>query len=160
MADGRDELARVQPPYPGAIGSIAALHRHGFIQTVLTGNLRSAADIKLATLGLDVGLDLRIGGFGSDDRDRFQLASVVARRYAQFYGHPLDPGRTVVIGDAPNDIACARQAGFYIIVVAHRAGREALESLEPDAVLDRLDPDEVTATVCSLFATGAVVPEE
>jgi phosphoglycolate phosphatase len=150
MHEGRQELAEVQPPYPGAKASIAALHRGGFVQTVLTGNVRSAAEVKLAVSELDEFLDLRIGGFGSDARDRFELPAVVASRYSEVYGRQLDPARAVVIGDAPNDIACARHGGFRVVVVAHRAGRDELAAHHPDVILDRLDPDEVLAAVGSL----------
>lgn len=150
MDAGHDELARVQPPYPGVVESIAALHRRGFVQTVLTGNLRHAAEVKVASLGVGDELDLDIGAYGSDDRDRFQLTAVVARRYRDKYGTPLLPARTVVVGDAPNDIACARNAGFRAVVVAHRASREELAGYEPDAVLDRLDPDLLVSTIAGL----------
>ena len=150
MEAGRDELARVQPPYPGVVESIAELHRRGFVQTVLTGNLQAAAEIKVASLGLRDELDLEIGGYGSDHRDRFELTAVVAGRYRDKYGTELMPGRTVIVGDAPNDIACAKNAGFGAVVVAHRVSREELASHDPDAVLDRLDPDLVVATVTSL----------
>jgi phosphoglycolate phosphatase-like HAD superfamily hydrolase len=70
MQEGRGELARDQPAYPGAKETIRSLHDAGFLQTVLTGNLRSAAEMKLATTGLDEYIDLSIGGFGSDARDR------------------------------------------------------------------------------------------
>lgn len=62
MEAGHDELSQVQPPYPGAADSIAELHRRGFIQTVLTGNLRLATEIKIQSLGLGDGLDLDIRG--------------------------------------------------------------------------------------------------
>jgi phosphoglycolate phosphatase-like HAD superfamily hydrolase len=150
MAEGRDELARDQPAYSGAADTIAALHDDGFIQTVLTGNLRVAAEIKLNVARLDGQLDLSIGGFGSDARDRFLLPAVIADRFAARYGVPLDPTRTVVVGDAPNDIACARHAGFHVIAVAHRISRGELSENQPDAVLDRLEPTEVVATVQSL----------
>jgi phosphoglycolate phosphatase-like HAD superfamily hydrolase len=116
MADGEDELAREQPAYAGAAETIAALHRSGLVQTVLTGNVRAAAETKLRVAGLDQHLDLDIGGFGSDARDRFELPAIVAGRFAARYGDALDTGRTVVIGDAPNDIACARQAGFMSLL--------------------------------------------
>lgn len=154
MQEGRQELAEVQPPYPGAAASIAKLHERGFIQTVLTGNLRSAAEVKLDVAGLDDFLDLRIGGFGSDARDRFQLPAVVAQRYSAIYGDPLDSARAIVIGDAPNDIACARHADFRVAVVAHRLGRRELASYEPDVVLDSLDPTTVVAAVSSLLSAG------
>ncbi|MCA2214147.1 HAD family hydrolase [Jidongwangia harbinensis] len=150
MARGRAEVARVQPAYPGAADSITALHRHGFVQTVLTGNLRSAAEIKLQATGLDQYIDFSIGGYGSDARDRFSLPSVVANRYLVSYGHGLEPARTVVIGDAPNDIACARSAGFRVVVVTHRASREELAESKPDAILDSLDPVAVVEAVTSL----------
>ncbi|MEU7925132.1 HAD family hydrolase [Micromonospora sp. NPDC049107] len=154
MQEGRRELAEVQPPYPGAAASIAELHGRGFHQTVLTGNLRSAAEVKLQVSGLDEFLDLRIGGFGSDARDRFQLPAVVAGRYLATYGQQLDPDRVIVIGDAPNDIACARHAGFHVAVVAHRIGHQELASHHPDVVLDSLDPTAVVAAVNSLWASG------
>nr|WP_221381498.1 haloacid dehalogenase-like hydrolase [Actinoplanes polyasparticus] len=150
MYEGRQELAEVQPPYQGAKASIAALHHGGFVQTVLTGNVRSAAEVKLAVSELDEYLDLRIGGFGSDARDRFELPAVVASRYSEVYGRQLDPAKAVVIGDAPNDIACARHGGFWVVVVAHRAGSDELAAHHPDVILDRLDPDEVLAAVGSL----------
>jgi phosphoglycolate phosphatase len=154
MVEGRDEFARVQPAYRGAVESIAALHRLGFVQTVLTGNLRSAAEIKLNANGLDEHLDLDIGGYGSDARDRFLLPGVVAQRYVAVYGDQLDPMRTVVIGDAPNDIACARHAGFRVAVVAHRASREELAGHEPDVILDSLEPTAVVEAVESLVQAG------
>jgi phosphoglycolate phosphatase-like HAD superfamily hydrolase len=94
---------------------------------------------------------LEIGGYGSDERDRFQLPEVVARRYQSKYGVALLPHRTVVVGDAPNDIACARSAGFRAVVIAHRVGREELLRYGPDAVLDSLEPALVVATIESLL---------
>ncbi|WP_429428324.1 haloacid dehalogenase-like hydrolase [Nocardia sp. GAS34] len=129
MFDGERELARDQPAYPGAVDSIAVLHERGFIQTVLTGNLRVAAEVKLRVSGLDRYLDLGIGAFGDDARDRFELPAVVIKRFTAQYGTALDTSRTVVIGDAPNDIACARHAGFHVIAVAHRMPRNGCRSL-------------------------------
>ncbi|MGO4616822.1 HAD family hydrolase [Nocardia sp. 2YAB30] len=147
MFEGEQELAREQPAYPGAFDSIASLHERGFVQTVLTGNLRVAAEVKLRVSGLDRYLDLGIGAFGDDARDRFELPAVVVERFAAQYGTTLDASRTVVIGDAPNDIACARHAGFHVIAVAHRMPRDELEQHSPDAVLDRLDTDMVVSAV-------------
>lgn len=151
MAEGEQELARDQPAYPGAAEAIAALDDHGFVQTVLTGNLRTAAEFKLRVAGLDSRLDLTIGGFGSDARDRFELPAVVAERFAARYSEPLDAGRAVVIGDAANDIACARHGGFRVIAVAHRLTRDELAQHSPDAILDDLEPNTVVATVESLI---------
>ena len=150
MSEGEHELARDQPAYPGAADSIASLHEHGFVQTVLTGNLRVAAEVKLRVSGLDRYLDLGIGAFGDDARDRFELPAVIIDRFATQYGTTPDADRTVVIGDAPNDIACARHAGFHVIAVAHRITRNELEQHSPDAVLDQLQSDTVVSNVTSL----------
>ncbi len=154
MREGEAELARDQPAYPGAADSIAALHRHGFVQTVLTGNLRAAAQVKLRVSGLDRYLVPDIGAFGDDARDRLELPAVVAERFETRYGTALDPARTVVVGDAPNDIACARHVGFRVIAVAHRMSRDELEMHSPDAVLERLDSAAVVSIVGSLTAGG------
>ncbi len=150
MADGRSELAREQPAYPGAADTILALHQYGFIQTVLTGNLRVAAEVKLSVAELDGHIDLSIGGFGSDARDRFELPAVIAQRFAMRYGESFDPRSTVLIGDAPNDIATARHAGFHVVAIAQRISRDELAEHQPDAILDGLTPDVVVATVRSL----------
>jgi phosphoglycolate phosphatase-like HAD superfamily hydrolase len=154
MEEGHEELMRDQPPYPGVIDTLAALHTAGFRQTVLTGNLRLAAEIKLGVNGLDRHLDLSIGGFGSDARNRFDLPAIIAQRFANSQGHPLEADQTVVIGDAPNDIACARHAGFHVIVVTHRLKRQELEEHSPDLILDRLEPDAVVAAVTELVGNG------
>lgn len=150
MAEGQEELARDQPAYPGAAATIQALSSRGFVQTVLTGNLRSAAEVKLRATGLNQYLDLDIGAFGSDARDRFDLPAVIAKRFPAKYGNEIDTARTVVIGDAPNDIACARHAGFSVIVVTHRATRDELAQHSPDAIVDGLQPNVVVAAVESL----------
>jgi phosphoglycolate phosphatase len=154
MADGRDELARDQPPYPGARDSMLALREAGFVQTVLTGNLRFAAEVKLEVAGLADLVDFAIGGYGSDARDRFDLPAVIEQRFQVVYGNPLDPRSTVVIGDAANDIACARHAGFHVVAVAHRVTQEELAKSEPDAVLGALAPSAVLAAVTALVGAA------
>nr|WP_280222059.1 haloacid dehalogenase-like hydrolase [Nocardia neocaledoniensis] len=149
MREGEAELARDQAPYPGAIQTIAALAEHGYVQTALTGNLRVSAEFKLTVAGLDSHLDLDVGAFGSDARERFDLPAFVAHRYQAKYGNPIEPARAVIIGDAPNDIATARHAGFGVVAVAHRLTSEKLREHSPDAVVDRLDPDEVLEAIRS-----------
>ncbi|AYF78892.1 HAD family hydrolase [Nocardia yunnanensis] len=150
MEAGEQELAKAQPAYLGAAATIAALDAQGFVQTVLTGNLRPAAELKLRVTGLSPHLDLDIGAFGSDARNRFELPEFIAKRFAAKYGNEFHPSRTVVIGDAPNDIACARHAGLHAIVVTHRATRSDLAAYSPDAIIDVLQPDTVVAAVKEL----------
>jgi phosphoglycolate phosphatase len=147
MDEGCAELAQEQAAYPGAAETILALHQRGFVQTVLTGNLRAAAELKLSTTGLDSLIDFDIGGYGSDARDRFVLPGIVTRRFADRFGRPLNRRRTVLIGDAENDIATARQAGFHAIAVAQRSSREELAKYRPDAVVDGLTAEVVDLVV-------------
>ncbi|TLG13918.1 haloacid dehalogenase [Nocardia cyriacigeorgica] len=153
MEEGAQELAREQPAYLGAGDAIAALHDLGFVQTVLTGNLRAAAEVKLRVNALDTHLDLDVGAYGDDARDRFDLAPIVTHRVAERYG-TIDAAKSVIIGDAPNDIACARSAGFRIIAVSHRMSRQELSSHAPDAILDRLEPAEVVSAAEAVIANG------
>ncbi|MFC9872613.1 HAD family hydrolase [Nocardia salmonicida] len=155
MSRGEAELARDQAAYPGAARTIAALAEHGYIQTALTGNLKVSAAFKLAVTGLDSQLDLDIGAFGSDARDRFDLPAFVADRYEARFGYPLDPARTVIIGDAPNDIATARHADFGVVAVAHRLTSEELAKHSPDAIVDRLDPDTVSKAIHATMRSRA-----
>jgi phosphoglycolate phosphatase-like HAD superfamily hydrolase len=154
MSEGEEELARDQPAYPGAAESIAELAEHGFVQTVLTGNMRYAAETKLRVAGLDSHLRLDLGAYGSDSRDRLELPAVVAGRYLDRFGSALPISQTVVVGDAPNDIYCARHAGFRVIVVTHRMKRGELLEHSPDEILDALGPDSVVPAVRTLTGTA------
>ncbi|MEV0354806.1 HAD family hydrolase [Nocardia sp. NPDC050697] len=147
MAEGEAELARDQAAYPGAADTITALSENGFVQTALTGNLRTSAEFKLKVAGLGADLDLDLGAFGSDARERFDLPAFVVDRFRERFGHPLDPARTVIIGDAPNDIATARHAGFGAVAVAHRLPVEDLAQHAPDAIVDRLEPEAVLRAI-------------
>lgn len=114
---------------PGAAAALAALTAacpHGparrILQSVLTGNVRSLAQVKLAALGLGDGLDLRIGAYGDDHEDRAELVEVARQRAAAAYeGSPpsLFAGlSTVVVGDTPLDVSAALAAGARAVGVA------------------------------------------
>jgi phosphoglycolate phosphatase len=94
-------------------------------QSVLTGNIRSMAEAKLAALGLDGLLDLRIGAYGDDHEVRAELVGVARHRAADADadtgGRPAADfaGRaTVLVGDTPLDIEAALAAGARAVGVA------------------------------------------
>jgi phosphoglycolate phosphatase-like HAD superfamily hydrolase len=90
-------------------------------QSVLTGNVRQLAEVKLDALGLREGLDLCIGAYGEDHEDRTQLVHVARRRAAGVHGRSADAFEgtaTVVIGDTPLDIRAALDAGARAVGVA------------------------------------------
>jgi phosphoglycolate phosphatase-like HAD superfamily hydrolase len=91
------------------------------------------------------------GGFGSDHEDRAALPEVARRRAAarahagRHHAHPRDD--TVVIGDTPLDIACARADGVRVIAIATGPFGPA-DLQEADVVLTRADA--LPAAVASL----------
>src|SRR6266496_4711840 len=119
-ATRRGALAERGAVLPGVVDVITALAAlPGVVQTIVTGNIRANAEVKVAALGLLGWLDLDVGGYGSDDRERSRLVAVARTRAAAKYG--LDFGQAanaVVIGDTPRDIEAARGAGTRILAVA------------------------------------------
>lgn len=87
-----------------------------FHSALLTGNYEPAAHVKLSHFG--VGHHFTWGAFGEDSSDRSELARLAQAR-ARERGIP-DAARanTIVIGDTPHDIACARAIGARVIAVA------------------------------------------
>lgn len=103
---------------------------------LLTGNYEPIARLKLARAGLGQFFAAGQGAFGSDSEDRAALPAI-ARRRAGEPGRPYARTRTVVIGDTPRDIACARADEVGCIAVAtgpHRADElSAADAVVADA---------------------------
>lgn len=108
-------------------------------QSVLTGNTATNAATKLVALGIDHWLDLEIGAYGSDDRDRCALVPIALGRAAERRGWQLGPEDVWVVGDTANDLACARSGGARCLLVGTgQIPTEELARLGADAVLDDL----------------------
>lgn len=135
-----DEMRRRGRALPGAADALRALaDRPDVIQSILTGNTRPAAEIKLRTFGLDRYLDLDVGSYGTDDDDRANLVKIARQRAEAAYGVRFDPASTVLIGDTANDVAAARDGGARIIAVATgNDSAEDLASAGADTVLEDL----------------------
>jgi phosphoglycolate phosphatase len=84
---------------------------------LLTGNYEPIARLKLRRAGIGRFFDAGQGAFGSDDEDRAALPAI-ARRRAGTRGRPHPREHTIVIGDTPRDIACARADGVRCIAIA------------------------------------------
>ena len=79
-------------PLPGAAEAIAALASAGVRQSVLTGNVRPLAALKLRRAGLGAGLDMDAGAYGDVHEVRAELVTAARNAARQAYG--LDfPGR-------------------------------------------------------------------
>jgi phosphoglycolate phosphatase len=104
------------PGVPGVPGLSGGVH-----QSVLTGNIRPVAEVKLTALGLRDPLDLCIGAYGDDHEVRAELVHVARRRATQVHGRSasdFDGPATVVIGDTPLDIEAALATGARAVGVA------------------------------------------
>jgi phosphoglycolate phosphatase-like HAD superfamily hydrolase len=106
---------------PGMHDVLADLARRGrHLLALLTGNLEPVARLKLERAGLGSFFASGLGAFGSDHEDRAALPAIARRRAAHLAGdgEPWPREATVVVGDTPRDIACARADGVGVVAIA------------------------------------------
>src|SRR5437016_951133 len=132
--------AHVIEAMPGAREVLQAVDEHPrYASALLTGNIEPAAHLKIEITGLARFFPLP-GAFGNESFDRRDLPAIAAQRINEHLGAQLQPEQFIVIGDTPNDIACARHYGARVISVAtgrvHSA--DVLRAHEPDALLPSL----------------------
>jgi len=123
----RDLSGYVVPGIPELLPWLAG--RDGVALGLLTGNFEPVARLKLTRAGIGKWFAGRGGAFGSDSEDRAALPGI-ARRRAERGGRagrdgrvgragvPIPREETIVIGDTPRDIACARADGVRCVAVA------------------------------------------
>jgi phosphoglycolate phosphatase len=138
---------------PGAREVLQRIEEHPrYLSALLTGNIDPEAHLKVEITGLAQFFRLP-GAFGDDSFDRRDLPALAAQRINEHLGANLQPEQFIVIGDTPNDIACARHFGARVLAVAtgrvHSA--DELRSCKPDALLpDLLDAELVMEILASL----------
>jgi phosphoglycolate phosphatase-like HAD superfamily hydrolase len=119
---------------PGVVELLDALadRPETFRLSLVTGNLEPVARLKLERAGIGRRFPAGQGGFGSDHPSRARLPPIARARMSD---PPWPRERTVVIGDTPRDIACARADRVRVAAVA--TGPFAVEALaDADAVAD------------------------
>ena len=129
----------------GARESLETIERHPrYLNSLLTGNVEPTARLKLRAVGLEQFFRLP-GAFGEDSHDRRDLPALARERLSRHLRLDLKPEQLVVIGDTPNDIACARHSNARVVAVATgRTYRAAdLAPHEPDALLEDLADTEL-----------------
>ena len=145
--------AHIIEPMPGAREVLKAVDEHPrYASALLTGNIKPAAHLKLEITGLSDFFQLP-GAFGDDSFDRRDLPALAAQRINEHLDANLQPEQFIVIGDTPNDVACARHFGARVVAVAtgriHSA--DDLRACGPDALLpDLLDTQLVMRTLDEL----------
>jgi phosphoglycolate phosphatase len=117
--DARDELRTKGRMLPGADMALQALAADPAVhQTVLSGNLRAVARIKLEVFGLSSYLDLQAGAYGDDHAERTRLVGIAQQRAGQRAGTTFSDEATVLVGDTPNDVRAGLTAGVRVVGVA------------------------------------------
>lgn len=123
---------------PGCRELIAQFEEDGFTLGLLTGNTAIGAKLKTDHYGL--GRHFRFGSYGDDHHDRNELGPIALKRALEETGKNFSAEETVVIGDTPKDIACARAFGAKVVAVATgKFTREELVAYEPDEVYETLE---------------------
>ena len=138
---------------PGARAALEALEREPrYLNSLLTGNVEPAARLKLRLVGLADFFRLP-GAFGDLSHNRRDLPAVARERISRHLSRDLSPQQLIVIGDTPNDIACARHFGARAVAVATGRSHTPADLLrhDPDAVLhDLTDTGLLLRTLAAL----------
>jgi phosphoglycolate phosphatase-like HAD superfamily hydrolase len=121
------ELGRALPGVPQALTALHELTPSGVRQSLLTGNIRAMAEVKLAPFGLTEHLDLDIGAYGNESGVRAELVGHARKRASAAYGTDYSGEATVLIGDTPLDIEAALATGARGVGVA--TGRFTMDEL-------------------------------
>jgi phosphoglycolate phosphatase-like HAD superfamily hydrolase len=110
---------------PGIEELLPRLVEQGILLGIVTGNIESAAHVKLARG--DLNRFFAFGGYGSDSRDRTELTKKALERGGTVAGSPLDLATAIAVGDTPRDVKAGHGAGIRVVGVA--TGSYAVEEL-------------------------------
>jgi phosphoglycolate phosphatase-like HAD superfamily hydrolase len=132
-----EAFARLCPPsladtvIPGVADLVSWLAgREDVRLSLVTGNYEPVGRLKLSRAGIGRHFPTGQGGFGSDSEDRAALPGI-ARKRAGHDGISHPRPRSIVIGDTPRDIACARADDLRCLAVTTgRFGPEELSGAD------------------------------
>ncbi len=127
----------------GVVELLDVLHeKETAVVGLLTGNAQLTAPLKLSYSGLDPA-QFSIGAYGSDALDRNELPFIGMARAEKLTGHPFSGENTVIIGDTPADIRCARAGRATAVAVASGWHSDAtLAKYKPDYLFHNLSATE------------------
>jgi phosphoglycolate phosphatase len=134
--------------YPGVRELLQELRHSGsVILSLLTGNIRDGAMIKLRFFSLDAFFEY--GSFGSDSGDRSELPAIAVRRVREGTGQEFSGKDVVIIGDTLADFLVSTKYGAKSVLVATGFyPYEELSKVEPDYLFeDFSSTDEVVKAI-------------
>ena len=153
----REDLLRQGQLLPGAAEALAAVAKldgpvNKTVQTVLTGNSKQNAMLKLRAFGLDGFVDFDIGGYGHEAYPKGTLLRVARERASDKHKVSFGEEVTVYVADSPRDVDAARIGGARSLAVASgRATAAELREAGAGAVLpDLTDTAGLTALIARL----------
>lgn len=144
-----DEYIVLMPGMPELITRLSMMDN---VQLgLLTGNYREIAYRKLKVFDLDK--NFPVGAFGSDHESRNKLAEIAISRANKYVNsNSFKSSNTLIIGDTPRDIECARSNNLRSIAVATGlfSSEELLEH-RPDALYENFsDIDNVISKILTI----------
>ncbi len=110
----------------------------GCVLGLLTGNAQPTAALKLEAAGI-LPAQFLVGAYGSESLDRNDLPAIAMKRAETLTGKPFTGDNTVIIGDTPADILCARAGRATAVAVAsgwHAAA--TLLNYNPDFLFENM----------------------
>ena len=102
---------------PGAADLVHAAHACGAAVGLLTGNYEHTAHVKVTRAGISPTL-FPFGAFGDEGATRRDLPPLAIARAESHFSRKFPPASTVIIGDTPMDVDCAKANGCLCIGVA------------------------------------------
>lgn len=144
-----ERVGRERSLYESIPDAIALLDRvvrsDHLVYGVLTGNLGSIGEWKLAHAGVRTRFDF--GLYGHEAEDRIALARQVFGKAEKHFGKKFSPEEIIILGDTDQDILCARAIGARAVAVTGgwKVDTEGLKKQRPDLLVDSLMDERVLA---------------
>jgi phosphoglycolate phosphatase len=101
---------------PGIEKLLDDLIDEGLLLGLVTGNIETAAHIKLARAGFN--RYFSFGGYGSDSPDRTEVTKAALRRGELVSGGALGDDACIAVGDTPRDVVAGHGAGIRVVGAA------------------------------------------
>lgn len=140
VANLKDELPKNINEWlcPNVQGILSESVRKKFALSIVTGNIKDAALIKLSSAGLD--RYFPTGAYGDDADERWKLIGIAKKKAEEHYKSSFDIKDVFMIGDSLKDITAARKNGVKVISVATGlTSFENLQKAKPDYIIKNFE---------------------